>query len=43
MLEGALTLEDVQRKTKVAVGNPEVLPAVEELIRFYREKYFGAD
>lgn len=41
VLEGAITLEDVQRKTKVAVGNPGVLPAVEELIRFYREKYFG--
>lgn len=43
VLEGALTLEDVQRKTKVGVGNAEVLPAVEELIRFYREKYFGND
>ncbi|MCH8049333.1 iron-sulfur cluster assembly scaffold protein [Patescibacteria group bacterium] len=41
VLEGALTLEDVQKKTKVGVGNPGVLPAVEELIRFYREKYFG--
>jgi len=41
VLEGALTLEAVQTKTKVGVGNPSVLPAVEELIRFYREKYFG--
>lgn len=41
VLEGAITLEDVQRKTKVAIGNPGVLPAVEELIRFYKEKYFG--
>ncbi|HBL39976.1 TPA: iron-sulfur cluster assembly scaffold protein [Candidatus Uhrbacteria bacterium] len=43
VLEGARTLEEVQRKTKVGVGNPEILPAVEELIRFYREKYFGND
>lgn len=41
VLEGAVTLEDVQRKTKVGVGNPGVLPAVEDLIRFYKEKYFG--
>lgn len=41
VLEGAITLEAVQRKTKVGIGNPGVLPAVEELIRFYREKYFG--
>jgi NifU-like protein len=41
VLEGAITIEAVQRKTKVGVGNPSVLPAVEELIRFYKEKYFG--
>ncbi len=41
VLEGAQTLEAVQNKTKVGIGNPSVLPAVEELIRFYREKYFG--
>lgn len=41
VLAGAKTLEDVQRKTKVGVGNSGVLPAVEELIRFYKEKYFG--
>lgn len=41
VLEGAQTLEAVQQKTKVGIGNPGVLPAVEELIRFYKEKYFG--
>lgn len=41
VLDGATTLEAVQAKTKVGIGNPSVLPAVEELIRFYREKYFG--
>ncbi len=42
VLEGAHTLELVQQKTKVGIGNPNCLPAVEELIRFYKEKYFGA-
>ena len=41
VLDGALTIEQVQTRTKVGIGNPSVLPAVEELIRFYREKYFG--
>ncbi|HAU65798.1 MAG: Nitrogen-fixing NifU domain protein [Candidatus Uhrbacteria bacterium GW2011_GWF2_39_13] len=41
VLEGAHTLELVQQKTKVGIGNPNCLPAVEELIRFYKEKYFG--
>jgi NifU-like protein involved in Fe-S cluster formation/bacterioferritin-associated ferredoxin len=41
VLEGAHTLEMVQQKTKVGIGNPGCLPAVEELIRFYKEKYFG--
>jgi NifU-like protein involved in Fe-S cluster formation len=40
VLEGARTLTDVQKKTKVGVGNPECLPEVEELIKFYTEKYF---
>ena len=43
VLEGATTIEAVQKKTKVGVGNPGVLPAVEELIRFFREKYFGVE
>jgi len=42
VLDGATTIEAVQTKTKVGIGNPSVLPAVEELIRFYREKYFGS-
>ncbi len=41
VLDGAVTVEAVQAKTKVGIGNPSVLPAVEELIRFYKEKYFG--
>ncbi|KKR49168.1 MAG: Nitrogen-fixing NifU domain protein [Candidatus Magasanikbacteria bacterium GW2011_GWC2_40_17] len=42
VLDGATTLEEVQKKLKVGIGNPETLPAIEELIRFYKEKYFGA-
>lgn len=41
VLEGATTLEAVQKKTKVGIGNPAVVPEVEQLIRFYQEKYFG--
>lgn len=43
VLDGATTLEAVQKRTKVGVGYKECLPQVEELIRFYREKYFGPD
>ncbi len=43
VLEGAITLEAVQKRTKVGIGFPECLPKVEELIRFYREKYFGQE
>jgi bacterioferritin-associated ferredoxin len=41
VLEGAHTLELVQQKTKVGMKNSGCLPAVEELIRFYKKKYFG--
>jgi len=41
VLEGAKTLEDVQRRLKVGVGDPEAIPQIEELIKFYTEKYYG--
>lgn len=41
VLEGAQTLEEVQKKLKVGVGDPSAIPEIEQLIRFYREKYFG--
>ncbi len=41
VLEGAHDLRAVQKKTKVGIGNPSVIPEVEQLIRFYTEKYFG--
>ncbi len=39
VIEGATTLEEVQKKTKVGFGDPKCLPLIEELIRFYKEKY----
>ncbi|MBF8280542.1 MAG: NifU N protein [Candidatus Magasanikbacteria bacterium] len=41
VLEGATNLEEVQNKLKVGVGDPAAIPAIEELVRFYKEKYFG--
>lgn len=41
VLDGALTLEAVQDKTKVGTGNPSCIPEVEQLIRFYKDKHFG--
>lgn len=41
VLDGAQNLEDVQKKLKVGAGQPEVVPEIEELIKFYREKYYG--
>ena len=43
VLEGADTLEKVQSKTKVGTGDPACIPEVEQLMRFYKEKYFGAE
>jgi NifU-like protein involved in Fe-S cluster formation/bacterioferritin-associated ferredoxin len=41
VLEGADTLEKVQAKTKVGTGDPDCIPEVEQLLRYYKEKYFG--
>jgi len=41
VLEGAQTLEDVQKKLKVGAASPESVPEIEQLIRFYTEKYYG--
>jgi NifU-like protein involved in Fe-S cluster formation/bacterioferritin-associated ferredoxin len=43
VLEGATTLEAVQKRTKVGIGNPQCIPEAEELIRFYKEKYYGKE
>lgn len=41
VLEGAIDLDGVQKKLKVGVGTPEIIAEVEQLIRFYKEKYYG--
>ena len=41
VLEGAKTLLDVQKKLKVGVGDPDAIPVIEQLVRFYNEKYYG--
>lgn len=41
VLEGAMDLDAVQKKLKVGIGNPEAIPEIEQLIRFYKEKYYG--
>src|SRR3989344_2956216 len=38
VLEGAQTLEDLQKKLKVGIFNKEALPEIEDLLRFYQEK-----
>jgi NifU-like protein involved in Fe-S cluster formation len=41
VLEGAKTLADLQKKLKIGIINKENLPAIDELLRFYQEKYYG--
>jgi len=41
VLEGALSFEDVQKKTKVGIHDKGCIPEVNRLIQVYREKYFG--
>ena len=42
VLEGAQNLEEVQKKLKVGIGaSEEVKTEVEQLIRFYKDKYYG--
>ena len=43
VLEGAQNLTDVQKRLKVGVGDPEAIPEIEQLIRFYKEKYYGPE
>ena len=39
VIDGADTVEKVQERTKVGTADPSCLPEVEQLVRFYREKY----
>ncbi|MFC2142808.1 iron-sulfur cluster assembly scaffold protein [Candidatus Aenigmatarchaeota archaeon] len=43
VLEGASNFEEVQKKTKVGIKDKNCIPQVKELIKFYKEKYFGDD
>jgi len=43
VLEGAVTFDEVQKKTKVGIGNKQCIPEVEQLIKFYKDKYYGED
>ncbi|MDP3917509.1 MAG: iron-sulfur cluster assembly scaffold protein [Nanoarchaeota archaeon] len=43
VLEGAMDFEAVQKKTKVGVHDKECIPMVKNLIKEYKEKYFGED
>jgi len=39
VLDGALTVEDIQKRTKVGVGHPKYLETAKKLLLFYKEKY----
>lgn len=39
VLEGYDTVEKLQKKFKIGIGNPKIIPQLEELLRYYREKY----
>lgn len=41
VLEGSKSLEDLQKKLKIKELNKESIPEIEDLLRFYNEKYFG--
>ncbi len=41
VLEGAKDLVGVQQKLKCGVGDPDAVVEIEQLIRFYTEKYYG--
>lgn len=43
VLEGAKSFEDVQQRTKVGVHDKECIPAVKELVHYYRKKHFGEE
>jgi len=41
VLEGVSNLEELQKKLKVEKINKDSIPEIEELIKFYNEKYYG--
>ncbi len=43
VLEGAMTFEAVQKKTKVGIHDKACIPEVNRLIEEYKKKYYGDD
>ncbi|RME54259.1 iron-sulfur cluster assembly scaffold protein [Candidatus Woesearchaeota archaeon] len=41
VLDGAVTFEEVQEKTKVGIHDKSCIPEVKELIEHYKKKYYG--
>ena len=41
VLDGAKTIQDLQKRLKVGIGNKEAIPEIEQILRFYQEKYYG--
>jgi NifU-like protein involved in Fe-S cluster formation len=41
VLEGAVDIDSIQKKLKVGIGDPGIVADVEQLIRFYKDKYYG--
>lgn len=39
VLEGCDTVEKLQKKFKIGIGNTKIIPQIEEILKFYREKY----
>jgi len=43
VLEGAKTINDLQKRLKVGIGDPATLLEIEQLLRFYKKKYYGSE
>ncbi len=43
VLDGASTLNDLKKKLKVGTGDSKSIPEIEQLLRFYKEKYSNRD
>ena len=41
VLDGAKNIQDLQKRLKVGIGNKEAIPEIEQLLKFYQEKYSG--
>lgn len=42
VLEGAISINDLQKRLKVGIGDPGSLLEIEQLLKFYQEKYYGS-